>query len=95
MTPAQSLALATAENRSAYRPRPPDGLLDLFMAYHEPRRAALANTVDFMGKTWRISPTQKKTVWLVIHPDNVFWVVDQEPDPQKQGWPAVLAKYKL
>jgi hypothetical protein len=95
MTPAESLAPATAEKRNAYRPCPPGGLLDLFMAYHEPRRVALANTVDFTGKTWRISPTQKKTVWLVIHPDNAFWVVDQEPDPQKQGWPAVLAEYKL
>lgn len=95
VTASAALDLAVREGRCAYRPCPPTAVLDLFMAYHEPRRVSPANTVDFLGRQWRITPTLKKTVWLVIHPDLVFWVVDRKPDPREPVWPTTLAKYRL
>jgi hypothetical protein len=65
------------------------------MAFHEARRVSSANTVGHLGRVWRISPTLKKTVWLVIHPDIRFWVVESRPDPLNPAWPTILASYTL
>lgn len=95
LSPDAAFALAAREGRVAYRPCPPLKLLDLHMAFHEARRVSSANTVDHLGRVWRISPTLKKTVWLVIHPDIRFWVIESRPDPLNPAWPTILASYTL
>ena len=95
LTPDAAFALAVREGRVAYRPCPTTRLLDLHIALHEARRVSHANTIDHLGKSWRISPTLKKTVWLVIHPGIRFWVVESRPDPLNPAWPTILASYTL
>lgn len=95
MTANAAHLLAVTEKRIAYRPCPPQRLMDLHMAYHEPRTASKANTIDYQGTTWNITPTSRKNVALVIHPQRQFWVVESMPDPRKPQWPNILGKFTL
>ena len=95
VTPDEAWALAHRENRYAYRTCPHPSLLDLHIAFHEMRLVSPANTVAYAGRDWPVTPTLKKRLWLVVHPDKQFWVVDAKPDPLRPTWPSVLAHYDL
>jgi len=95
MTANAAHLLAVAENRIAYRPCPPQRLMDLHMAYHQPRAVSRANTIDYNGQSWNITPTLKRKVALVIHPQRQFWVVESMPDPREPQWPTILGKFTL
>jgi hypothetical protein len=95
MTANAAHILAIKEGRSVYRPCPSHKLMDLHIAYHQPRLVSSAYTIDYHGRSWKITPTGRKKVALVIHPDQRFWVVEKMPDPRNPGWPNVLAKYTI
>ena len=95
LTPDDAHALAQKEGRYVYRPCPSTALLDLHMAYHETRRVSPAHTIDFRGREWPISPTMRKTVGVVLHPDIKFWVIEHQPDPASPAWPNILACHSL
>lgn len=87
--------LAVKEKRVAYRPCPASRLMDLHMAYHLPRNVSRANTIEYNGHSWNITPTLRQKVALVIHPAKQFWVVETMPDPCHPTWPTVLGKFTL
>jgi hypothetical protein len=92
-TPAQLYGECVAGGRSLYRPAPPEALLDLFMARHERRRVTGGNRIAYGGREYEIAPTQRKHVWLVIHPDR-FYVVERDPLENRRQWPPRLAEYR-
>lgn len=87
--------LALKEKRSQLRPVPAAPLLDLHLALYVQRRLNADYTLDFLGRSWPITPTARKTVTLVHHPGQRFWVVPQPPDPQHPVWPDVLGSFTL
>jgi hypothetical protein len=93
LTPDQAWQKALDENRSMLKPVPPSSLLNLHLALHVPRRVSSASTVEFLGKTWKISPTQHKNVMIIHHPGSLFWVIPQTKDLSK--WPDVLGSFSL
>jgi hypothetical protein len=93
LTPDEAWDKALAEQRSKLRTTPDKKLLDLHFALHLPRRVSSANTVEFLGRTWNITPTQHKNVLIIHHPLKHFWVVT--PAKRIITWPNILASYSL
>lgn len=83
-----------AQLRSSSRMRsPPDrALLDLHFSLRSTRRVNNDGTIDFEGASYEISPTRRKRVTIIHHPDRRFWVVETEP---KSRWPAILGDFTL
>jgi hypothetical protein len=93
LTPDQAWQKALEEKRSLLSPVPPASLLNLHLALHLPRRVSSASTIEFLGRTWKISPTNHKTVVIVHHPNSRFWVIPQTKVLSQ--WPAVLGSFSL
>ncbi len=94
-SPDDAWAQAQAERRNALRPCPDPSLLDLHLALHFARRCNADHQIDFLGRSWPIGPTQRRTVTLIHHPHRQFWVVSQPPKPPENRWSDVLAKFSL
>jgi len=95
LTPNQAWKRAQQEGRTQVQSCPPSALLDLHLALHLRRRLNADNTVDFLGKTYPVTGCGKKTVTIVHHPKQCFWVIAQAPDRKHPVWPDVLAKHSL
>ena len=95
LTPAEAKRRARDEHRFAYRDCPAAALLDLHLAWHEPRRVSGNTRIEYAGRNWTITATAQTYVWLVTHPGIRFWVVAARPDPLQPQWPDILAKYDL
>lgn len=93
LTPNQAWQNAMAEGRSKLKPVPDEKLLNLHFALHIPRRVSSANTLEFLGRSWKITPTGHKTVLIVHHPNKHFWVIT--PSKPLVTWPDVLDSYSL
>jgi len=93
LTPDQAWQKALEQKRSMLRPVPPASLLNLHLALHIPRRVSSASTVEFLGKTWKIAPTNHQSVLIIHHPNSRFWVIPQTQNLSK--WPNVLASFSL
>lgn len=93
LTTDQAWQKALEENRSMLKPVPPTALLNLHFALHIPRRVSSASTVEFLGKTWKISPTNHQTIIIVHHPCRRFWVIPQTKNLSK--WPDILGSFSL
>ncbi len=94
-SPNEAWARALAENRTAARPCPPPTLLDLHLAVQASRRVNADQRIDFLGRSWPIAPTQRKTVTIIHHPFRQFWVVTQAPSAPLNNWPEILGKFSL
>jgi transposase InsO family protein len=92
-TPNQAWDKALAEGRSQLKPAAEQKLLNLHLALHLGRRVSAANTIEFLGRTWKIAPTAHKRVLIVHHPGKHFWVTT--PAKGFKAWPDVLASYAL
>jgi len=95
LTPNAAWDLALKEKRSHFRPTPAIPLLDLHLALYLQRRLNADYTLDFLGRSWPISPTTRKSVTIVHHPGQRFWVIPHQPDPHNPIWPDVLAGFSL
>jgi len=95
LSPNEAWEKATCENRSAARPCPPATLLDLHLAFQLRRRVNADQQVDFLGRSWPIAPTQRKTVAIIHHPHRQFWIVTQAPSAPLNNWPEILGKFSL
>lgn len=62
---------------------------------HHQRRLNTDGTLDFLGQNWPVATLRQKTVTLVHHPEQCFWVIPQTPDPKHPVWPTVLAHHRL
>lgn len=70
-------------------------LLDLHLALYVQRRLNADYTLDFLGRTWPITPTARNTVTIVHHPGQRFGVIPHTPDPHHPVWPNVLGSFSL
>jgi len=95
MAPNQAWERAIQEGRTQIQPCPPPALLDLHLALHLPRRLNADATIDFLGKTYPVAASGKKTVTIVHHLNQRFWVIAHAPNPKRPVWPEVLAKHTL
>jgi hypothetical protein len=86
---------ALQEKRTAIRPCPPAGLLDLHLALHLRRRVNADYQIDFLGRSWPIAPTKRSTITLIHHPLRQFWAVAEPPLPPHNSWPEILGNYSL
>jgi hypothetical protein len=86
---------ALVQKRTATRPCPPASLLDLHLALLLKRRVNTDNQIDFLGRSWHISPTKRSSITLIHHPLRQFWAVTQPPAPPLNNWPEILGNYSL
>jgi len=95
LTPNTAWELARQEKRDRHLPIPAVPLLDLHLALYHQRKLNADYTLDFLGKNWPVTPVAAKTVTLVHHPEQCFWVILRRPDPRNPIWPDVLAHHQL
>jgi hypothetical protein len=95
LSPNDAWDKANAENRNSMRPSPNPSLLDLHFALHFSRRLNADHQVDFLGRSWPIGATQRRTVSVIHHPGRQFWIVTEPPKPPENRWSDVLGKFSL
>lgn len=95
LTPNAAWDKALQEKRTRLLPVPVPPLLDLHLALYEQRRLNTDHTLDFLGQNWPVTPARAKTLTIVHHPGQCFWVIAQAPDPLNPIWPDVLAHHQL
>ena len=95
LSPNEAWARAITENRDAMRPSPDPSLMDLHFALHFSRRLNADHQIDFLGRSWPIGATQRRTVTVIHHPARQFWVVTTPPKPPENRWSDVLGKFSL
>jgi len=76
---------------SAMRPAPVSSLLDLHLSLRCWRKVH-NNSIEFDGLSYEISPTKRKSVCVLFHPLQRFWVLESPPSSL---WPAILASFTL
>ncbi|MDB6123729.1 MAG: Integrase catalytic region [Pedosphaera sp.] len=75
LSPSAAWENALAQKRTATRPCPPSPLLDLHLALPLKRRVNPDSQIDFLGRSWHISPTKRSSITLIHHPMRQFWAV--------------------
>jgi len=95
LAPDAACAQAQTDGRTIGSPCPASSLLDLHLAIHLGRRVNTDHQIDFLGRSWPISATARKTVTIIHHPNSQFWVVSQPPKPPQNRWPDILGKFTL
>jgi hypothetical protein len=83
---------ALLENKGSLRHSPDSSLLDLHLSLRCSRRVNNDHTIDFEGHNYEITPTKRKTVAIVHHPNRKFWVLEHTP---LAVWPSVLGAFEL
>ena len=83
---------AELHSTSRMRVCPEHALLDLHFSLRCQRRVNNDATIDFEGESFEIGPTQRKSVTVIHHPNQRFWVVESPP---KDVWPPVLGQFTL
>jgi len=68
-------------------------LLDLHLALHIPRRVSSASTVEFLGRTWKITQIKLQNVLIIHQPQKPFCIVN--PTKPLDRWPDILGSYSL
>ncbi len=79
-------------NNGNLRPIPNSRLLDLHFSIRCQRMVNKDSTIDFEGKNYEIAPTARKSVTVVSHPNQKFWVVE---GAIKNIWPRILGEFTL
>jgi len=95
MTPNAAWTKALSEKRSSLRPPPDPTLVDLHLSLHLQRRLNADHSIDFLGTSYPVTPTKRKTVTVVHRPKTQFWVIAHPPDPKNPVWPDILASHSL
>ena len=96
LTPDQAWEKALAEKRSRLGPPPPAKLLDLHLALHCQRRLNSDHTIDFLGRSWPVAASLRKSATIVHHPGRKFYVLAHAPLPSTPNlWPPILAAHAL
>lgn len=95
LSPDDAWAKAITEKRDAMRPSPDPSLLDLHFALHFSRRLNADHQIDFLGRSWPIGTTQRRTVAVIHHPGRQFRVVSAPPKPPGNQGSDVLGKFSL
>lgn len=95
--PDELAARLTSEGQCRLRPAPNPRTLRLFLSQYVARRVESRTRIEFMGRTWPITPTRKQYVWLAVRPlDRGFYVLETKPDPTHPTLiPPILGKYRF
>ncbi len=83
---------AGLHSTSRMRCCPDHALLDLHFSLRCQRRVNNDSTIDFEGESFEIAPTQRKSVTIIHHPNQRFWVLEEAP---KTVWTTVLGDFTL
>jgi len=83
--------LSQSSPNSAMRPAPPSSLLDLHLSLRCWRKVH-NNFIDFDGISYEIAPTKRKSVCILFHPGQRFWVLESSTSSR---WPPILASFSL
>ena len=92
LIPLQVWEKALLKNNTSLRSTPAPSLLDLHFSLRSQRRVNNDQTIDFEGQNYEIAPTSRKSVTIVHHPNQKFWVIEHPP---KYVWPCILAAFSL
>lgn len=95
LSPDDACAKALEEQRNLVRPCPDPSMLDLHLALQLGRRVNADQQVDFLGRSWPISATSRRSVTLIHHPQSQFWIVSQAPKHCQNRWSPILGKFSL
>src|SRR5439155_10810222 len=76
LTADEAWSKALEENRSKLQPIPAKSLLDLHLALHITRRVSSASTVEFLGRTWKITQIKLQNVLIIHQPQKPFCIVN-------------------
>jgi hypothetical protein len=95
LTPMEACDKAKAEGRWKWRSCPPAALLDLHFALYERRSVNPDHTVSFLGRSWQIAATARRSVTIVHHPQKRFWVISAPPTAARPQWTDILGSYSL
>jgi len=92
-----TVPLAVWENalrakKGSLRPSPDSSMLDLHFSLRCSRRVNNDHSIDFEGHQYEITPTKRKTVAIIHHPNRRFWVLQYPP---KAVWPPILGAFDL
>ena len=81
----------TGQQCAATRPCPPQTLLDLHLALHLRRRVNTDHQIDFLGRSWHLSPTKRSSITRSDSSEPS----PNPPAPPLNNWPEILGKYSL
>jgi hypothetical protein len=76
----------------AIRPCPAATLLDLHLSLRTTRRVNADHSIEFEGRHYPISPTLKKRVTVLYHPQSKIWILEEPPN---LIWPNILGHFSL
>jgi hypothetical protein len=74
------------------RPAPAATLLDLHFSLRIFRKVLLRHIIQFAGLDYEISPTDRKSVTVLFHPEKQLWVAESTPHT---AWPPLLGHFSL
>jgi hypothetical protein len=72
------------------RPSPCASLLDLHLSLRTSRKVYLNHLLEFDGREFEITPTTRKSVTVLFHPEKKFWVLETPPT---DIWPNILGHF--
>jgi hypothetical protein len=52
-------------------------------------------TLDVLGHNWTVTPARAKSLTIVHHPGQCFWVIAHLPDRHNPIWPPIRAHHRL
>jgi hypothetical protein len=82
------------EGKSLMKAPPDFKVVKLFLSLRERRRVEMGRIVEFDGRRWTISSTQRKYVTIAVRPhDREFYVLEDDLDPTVRGLPRILGKF--
>ena len=90
--PSEIWQAQTLDQSTHMRPSLPSALLNLHFSLRTSRRVNNDHTIDFEGQKYEISPTTRKFVTIIHHPNLKFWVVSDTP---KAIWPCIHGEFSL
>lgn len=80
------------DHSAQLRPTPSASLLDLHFSLRHTRKVHLHHLIQFDGRDYEITPTQRQSVTVLHHPGSQLWVLEHAP---KASWPTILGHFTL
>lgn len=89
--PSEEWENQSLSNQNVHR-QASSSLLDLHLSLRLTRKVNNDKTIDFDGKTYQISPTQRKRITIIHHLERKIWITETPPE---DTWPNILGEFTL